>query len=61
MNEEKKPENHGASAPVSPEKLRAAAARAARRVEALRDNLKRRKQQARGRMQPGSETPREDG
>jgi hypothetical protein len=60
MNEDKKPENHGASVPVSPEKLRAAEARAARRAQALRDNLKRRKEQARGRRQPASETSGEE-
>jgi hypothetical protein len=59
MNEDKKPENHGASVPVSPEKLRAAEARAARRAQALRDNLKRRKEQARGRRQPVSESKTE--
>jgi hypothetical protein len=60
MNNDKKPENHGASVPVSLEKLRAAEARAARRAQALRDNLKRRKEQARGRRSTPTETSGEE-
>jgi len=60
MNSDKKPENHGASVPISPEKQRAAEARAARRAQALRDNLKRRKEQARGRKSVPSETSGEE-